>query len=33
MESHGFRALISWERRNDDFKEKVYYLHLDDWDT
>ena len=33
MESHGFRVLISWERRNNGFKENVSYLHLDDWDT
>ena len=33
LESLGSRVMISWEIRNDDFKEKVCYLRMDDWDT
>lgn len=25
--------MISWEIRNDDFKESICYIHMDDWDT
>ena len=33
LESHGLRVMLSWEIRNDDFKESICYIHMDDWDT
>ena len=33
LESLGSRVMISWEIINDDLKEKVCYLRMDDWDT